>query len=84
MKVTLTEVGLQQMTVAMRQGCGNGTQGPLPRQHEPSRKAGYETDADESELSEWESGNVRQGPGSQISGKQISVATTPPVGGDIN
>ena len=27
------------------------------------RKAGYETDADESELSEWESGNVRQGPG---------------------
>ena len=32
MKVTLTEVGLQQMTVAMRQGWGNGTQGPLPRQ----------------------------------------------------
>ena len=50
----------------------------FPGHHEESPKAGYETDADESELSEWESGNVRQG-----SGSQISVATTAPVGGGV-
>lgn len=34
--------------------------------HEPGQ-AGYETDADESELSEWESGSVRQGQAAQRS-----------------
>jgi len=36
---------------------------PHTHHRNPPRKAGYETDADESELSEWESGNVRQGQG---------------------